>query len=51
MADNLMENWSDTKSPTDGLTGTKVMETCLKTQRRIPEAASRVPIKQVTLQL
>ena len=32
MADNLMENWSDTKALTDGLTGTKkqVMETTLE---------------------
>ena len=44
MADNLMENWSDTKAAlTDGLTGTKkqVMETTLEnTKTYLSEAAS-----------
>ena len=44
MADNLMENWSDTKAAlTDGLTGTKkqVMETTLEnTKSYLAEAAS-----------
>ena len=44
MADNLMENWSDTKTAlTDGLTGTKkqVMESVLEnTKTYLSEAAS-----------
>jgi len=44
MADNLMENWSETKvALTDGLTGTKkkVMETTLEnTKNYLAEAAT-----------
>ena len=44
MADNLMENWGETKTAlTDGLTGTKkqVMETTLEnTKKYLSEAAS-----------
>ena len=44
MADNLMENWSETKTPlTDGLTGTKkqVMESVLENTKTYPRGRVR----------